>query len=138
MLLEEIKNIKSDRRDLRSFSFVIGGALIIIGLWGLFKGGSFWQEFMALGGLIIAVGFLFPPILKPFQKIWMTLAVLMGWFMTRFILLVIFYFVFTPIHFIAKLVGKKFLVLSFKSHEQSYWIYRNPEESSKMNLEKQF
>jgi hypothetical protein len=68
----------------------------------------------------------------------MTLALLMGWVMTRVILTFIFYVVVTPIAQLARLSGKKFLNAAFREDVESYWIIREIEEVSKERYEKQF
>ncbi len=138
MLLEEIKNIKSGKRDLRNFGIVIGIALAILGglLW--WKGRDTYSIFIILSLVFIFFGLILPSALKPLQKAWMTLAVIMGWFMTRVILCILFYFIFTPIGLIARLSGKQFLDLKWGKSEDTSWIKRKHKELNKSDYERQF
>jgi hypothetical protein len=68
----------------------------------------------------------------------MTLAILLGWLMTRIILIILFYLVVTPIGLLAKLSGKDFLNRKFNREAQSYWIPRKATTTDKGNYEKQF
>jgi hypothetical protein len=68
----------------------------------------------------------------------MTLAVLLGWLMTRIILTILFYLVVTPIGLLAKLSGKDFLNRKFNREAQSYWIPRKATTTDKRNYENQF
>ncbi len=138
VLLEEIKNIKSEKKDLRNFGIVIGIALAILGgmLW--WKGKETYFLFIFLSAVFILLGLILPAVLKPLQKAWMMLAVVLGWFMTRVILSVLFYIVFTAIGLISKLFGKEFLDLRLNKTRQTYWIHRKPEEFKKENYERQF
>ena len=140
MLLEEIKNIKSEKRDLRNFGITIGIALGILGglLW--WRGRDTYSYFLIFSAAFILFGLVMPALLKPLQKAWMTLAVIMGWFMTRLILAVLFYLVFTPIGILSKLFGNKFLDLKVEKSNKSYWIYKEKETLpfNKSKYEKQF
>jgi hypothetical protein len=74
----------------------------------------------------------------PLQKAWMTLAVIMGWFMTKFILGILFYLVFTGIGAGSRLFGKQFLDLKRDNSRKSYWRYRKSEPFNKKQYERQF
>lgn len=47
------------------------------------------------------------------QKLWMSPAVIMGWFVTRLILVTLFYFVPTPTALLLRILGKDILDISF-------------------------
>jgi hypothetical protein len=137
MIIEEIRNIKSDRKDLRNFGLAVGSVLFIIGGVLLWRHRPAWPYFLGAGGALILLGLAVPRVLKPLQKAWMALAVVMGWVMTRVILGVLFYLVFTPIGLTARIFGKRFLDLGRKGKKDSYWNYRKgrPDRDS---YEKQF
>jgi len=138
MLLEEIKNIKSEKKDLRNFGITFGVVL------GILAGALWWKEkdtyaiFIVLSFSFFFFGFVLPTLLKPLQKVWMAFAVVMGFFMTNVILGILFYLVFTGIGLGLRLFGKKFLDLKFDNSRESYWIQRHPEPFNKKSYEKQF
>lgn len=138
MLLEEIKNIKSEKKDIRNFGITFGLVL------GILAGALWWKEkdtysiFIVLSLSFFFFGFVLPALLKPFQKAWMAFAVVLGFFMTNVILGILFYLVFTGIGLGSRLLGKKFLDLKFDSSRKSYWIQRHPRPFNKNNYEKQF
>ena len=138
MLIDEIRNIKSDKKDLRSFGITIGIVLSIIGglLW--WKEKDYYNIFIIISAAFVLFGLILPVVLKPIQKAWMTLAVILGWFMTRLILSILFYLIFTPMALFSKIVGKKFLDLKMDGNEKSYWINREPGTPDKNTYEKQF
>lgn len=138
MLIKEIKSISSTKRDLRNFGLIIGGVLMIIGLWWLMRSRPHWLWLMLLGAIIILAGLTAPFLLKPFQKVWMIFGILMGWLMTRIILFLIFFFVFVPISILAKIFKKKLLDLDIQPKLSSYWILRQETKTSKEDLERQF
>ncbi len=138
MLKEELKNIKESKKDLRKFGLTVGTVLLLVAvtLFLLYK--SSYVYFAVIGGFLILFGIFFPKILKPLNKSWMTLALILGWFMSRVILIILFYFVLTPIGFVAKIFGKKFLNLKINNEAITYWEKREEQHSSKIEYERQF
>jgi len=132
---EDLKNISTTNKDIKKFGFLIGGVLIAISLFLIWKDVSSYKIIMPLGVIFILFGQFLPTILKPIYLAWMTFAVILGWIMTRVILTVIFYLIVTPIGLIAKLFRHKFLDLTFRSEKDTYWNYRKDVVS---DIEKQF
>ncbi len=137
MILEEIKNIKSDKKELKKFGITIGGALLIISLFLFIYEKPSASYFIGVGLAFQIVAQIFPILFLPIQKIWMTFAVVMGFVMTRVILAILFYIIITPISFISKIFGKDFLNLKIEKEKKSYWNLRN-EEYKQSSTEKQF
>jgi len=75
MLKEEIKKIKEDKTTLRKFGLTVGTVLLIVGIILYLTGKSSSVVFGGAGVLLILFGLILPNILKPLNKIWMTLAV---------------------------------------------------------------
>jgi membrane-bound ClpP family serine protease len=138
MLKEEFKNIQETKKDLRKFGLNVGGMLLIIAALLLYFEKSSALYFGAIGGILFLAGILIPQILKPLNKIWMGLAVVLGFFMSRLILTILFYLVLTPIAFIAKIVGKKFLNLKYDKSTNTYWEKRTDIQKITVDYERQF
>jgi len=68
----------------------------------------------------------------------MTLAVIMGWFMTRVILTVVFFVVVTPIGLIARMAGKNFMGAPPAAGTESHWNRREEEDIDPKHYERQF
>jgi multisubunit Na+/H+ antiporter MnhG subunit len=136
-MFEEIKNIKSDKKELKKFGLSVGIVVFILGIILFACEKSSFLYFLIIGGVLILSGVLLPKFLLPFQKIWMIFAVIMGFAMTRIILAVLFYLIITPISLITKLLRKDFLNLKIEKEKSSYWNMRD-EEYSKNSTEKQF
>ena len=134
-MLEEIRNIGTGKSDIRKFSYLVGGILILISLYIMWKGTADFRILFGIGTGLVILGIIVPIILKPIYYGWMVFAVILGWFMTRVILSVVFYIILTPIGLIAKLFRKKFLDLSFRTDDHTYYNYRN---NSMSDIEKQF
>ena len=138
MLIEEIKHIKESKKDLRKFGLTVGIVLLMISVILFMIDKSSYVYFGVIGGILVLAGILFPAVLKPVNKVWMTLALILGWFMSRVILTILFYLVLTPIGFIAKIFGKRFLSLKIDTEEKSYWEKREGKSPNITEYERQF
>jgi len=117
---------------------LVGGVLSALGALLLWRGRSSAPFFLAPGIILVIAGALVPSLLKPIQKAWMTLAILMGWVMTRVLLSALFYLTLTPIGFILRLMGKDLLDQKLEPQKQSYWKVRPPTSRVPNEYERQF
>lgn len=126
MFLKEIKKevdgIKSAPEDLRKFGFTLGIFFALVGLFFLWKKNEAITFLWVLSGFFLSFGAFFPRVLKPIQKAWMTLALLMGWVMTKVILGIVFFLMMTPIGLILRLARKDLLNLKYPDSAGSYWL----------------
>ena len=138
MIVQAIKNIESGRSEWRKFGITVG---IVLGLLG---GLFFWRErdyysyFLILSTVFLFLGLVLPVLLKPIHKIWMTLAIFIGWFMSRLILSVVFYLVLIPIGLSMRLLGKDLLNQKFDKSADTYWIKRDKKAFDRTRYEKLF
>ena len=123
---DELKSLEISKKILRKFGLLVGGIFFLFGFWIYYSSHSFVGIiFLFIGILLFAFGLLFPNALSSAYKVWMGLAFALGWIMSRVLLIVLFYFVLTPVGFIAKIVGKKFLDIDYTVKKESYWIIRS-------------
>lgn len=138
MLKEEFKNIDSSRPELRKFGLAVGGVLLAIGAYMLYRDNPGFWWVVVPGGLLVLLGWLAPVVLKPIHRPWMMLALVMGWLMTRVILSLLFYLILSPIAILARLAGKNFLDLKWPDQRDSYWRNREDGIRDKSHYENQF
>ncbi|MFH1865891.1 MAG: SxtJ family membrane protein [Candidatus Eisenbacteria bacterium] len=138
VIAEEVRAVKDDPRSLRRFGLTMGIAL------GAFGGLFFWRDKAAapylfiLAAVFLLLAALAPRALRPIQKVWMALATVLGWVMTRVLLVIVYYIGVTPIALIARLFGKRFLSLGFDPDAATYWEKRKPDARGKERYESQF
>ena len=137
-MFEEIKNIKSEKSDLRKFGITIGLILLIIAGFLFWKEKESFQILFTFGVTLFIFGIAIPFILKPIYWVWMIFATILGWIMTRVILSLLFYIIVTPIGLILRFFRKQFLELRWDKSKESYWNFRTNEHLKKENYEKQF
>lgn len=138
MLKEEIKYIDNSDAAVKKTGLTVGVVLILISLLLWYLGKTSFVYFSIIGGLFLILSFIATPVLRPFNKLWMMLALLMGFVMSRVILTILFYLVLTPISLIARIVGKKFMPLSFDKNAATYWEKRDITAKQKIDYERQF
>jgi hypothetical protein len=138
MLKEELKHIDSSNEAVKKTGITVGVVLILISLLLWYLGKTSFIYFSIIGGLFVILAIIAIPVLRPFHKIWMMLALAMGFVMSRIILTILFYLILTPIGLIAKLVDKKFMPLGFDKNATTYWEKRENAVKQQIDYERQF
>jgi hypothetical protein len=138
MLIEEIRHIDKSDKAIKKTSVTVGIVLLIItfALW--YHDKTSFIYFGAVGGLFVILSYIAVPLLRPFHKAWMMLALILGWLMSRVILIILFYLVLTPIGLVAKIFGKRFLELKIDKNAETYWEKRENIIKQPIDYERQF
>ena len=136
-MIKEVKSIRLAKRDLKNFAFIIGIILSLVSLFLFYRGIDYFIYFASIGLTFLSLGLIAPGILKPFYKVWMTFAVIIGWVMTRLILSILFYSLITVIAILTRIIGKDFLNLK-TNNKVSYWNNRDSDYELNQDYEKQF
>jgi len=123
-LKDEIKNIDTSIKKLREFGLLVGGVFLAIAGFLAWRGNGLAPFFFALGGFLLLFGIARPKVLRYVYIFWMALAAVLGWFMSRVLLTVLFYTTVTPIGLILRGQGKDLLDVKFPDSRLSYWHMR--------------
>jgi hypothetical protein len=137
IIRKEIESLRTDKKTLRNFGLLFFVVLSVIGGFSSWKGSSNWPWFMGGSGLFLALGLFLPFILKPFYKAWMALAFLLGLIMTRVILTLSFFLIFTPMGFMLRVLGKDLLDEKIDGSSSTYW-HKHEVNSDKSRYLKQY
>lgn len=140
MIKQEMQLLKErcNRKELRKFALTIAAVL------GLISGVLFWKEstltsyFFYPAALLLVSGLVLPMALKPLYIGWMSFAVVMGFFMTRVILSLLFIIVFAPAGLVIRLLGKDPMQQKIEKQRASYWIPRPQRKFVPQNMENQY
>jgi hypothetical protein len=134
----EMSRLDVSKRNLQKFAFTIGCVLLLITLWLTFKDLSLnIRNFLGIFGiLLLLAGLIFPKSLTVIFKIWMILALAIGWWISRFLLVLLFFTVITPMGILARLSGKKFMDIDMRKKKDSYWI--NKDRKRDINYKKMY
>ncbi len=133
---DELQQLKKSGPELRKFGLLVGAVFLLFGVAGFFKHWSaeIFVTAGAIGILLLLCGWLRPAVLKRAYVVWMGIAFVLGWVVSRLILIVLFYVVLTPLGIVARLSGKKFIATEFRTQRVSLWIAK--ESAKKTNYEK--
>ena len=132
---------RQKRKQLRQFGLMVGGVLVLIGLWKLYQGKHETARlilWLVGGALMVTTGAIVPKLLTPVYWLWMKLAHLLGWVNTRLLLGIIFFVIITPMAVVMKVFGRDALNRKIDKDVDSYWIPRPPIASIKEHCERQF
>ncbi|KAF0151425.1 MAG: hypothetical protein FD143_1904 [Ignavibacteria bacterium] len=138
-VVNELKSLNCSEKSVKKFGFTVGTVFVLLS--ALMDWLDFWQSvrfIFLIGGVLLILGAMLRSKsveMKIVFRFWMGIAFFLGWIMSRVILSFLFYFILTPIGFLAKIFGKKFLDLKFKSSGESFWVKK---ESKQTDYEKMF
>jgi hypothetical protein len=124
MLFDDLKELKTGRRELRKFGLLVGGVLAVLGLILWVKGKPHFAAVLVPGAALVLAGLAVPRALKEVYLVWMALALALGFVVSHVILTVFFFLVITPVGLAARLMGKDFLRLKLDRQAPTYWIRR--------------
>tara|TARA_Y100000591_G_scaffold324262_1_gene343367 strand:- start:184 stop:594 length:411 start_codon:yes stop_codon:yes gene_type:complete len=136
-MIEEIKNIKSENRNIKGFGITFGAIFAALGLILCLRGIPYYHFFIYVSIFFTLVSLMAPSLLKPLFFIWMIFSLVFGWFMTNLILTFLFYFLMLPISVLMRLFGKT--DLSEKNEIiYTYWDKRSEATEKNQDFTKQF
>jgi hypothetical protein len=110
----------------RSFGLVLGGACAFLGLWPAVRGGAIRPPWLAVSAVLLGLCLVRPALLRPANRLWTGLGVLLGRIVNPVVTGLLFYLVFTPAGLIARWAGKDLLSVSRDARAETYWIDRPP------------
>jgi hypothetical protein len=133
-IVSDFKAMDQNNAAMRKFGFVCGIVLIVIGGVMLFRRGlpetallSAPAILLLLGLLVLLMTLIYPVALKPVNSVLVIASLFIGYFVTRLILVVLFYGMFLPMGLILRLFGKDSLRLKQDASIATYWTIR-PDE----------
>jgi hypothetical protein len=94
-------------RAERDFGVAVGGVLVLLGAWWLYrdKFAGVRPYFLGVGAALVLLGLVFPRALRWPNRAWMALAEVLGYVMTRVVLALVYFLIVTPIGVAKRLTG---------------------------------
>jgi len=116
------KNISNN--NLKTFSLIWSFIFFLITIYPIFFGFDIriWSFFPAIVFAIIA--FFKPVMLKYFYIVWVKLGNIIGSIISKITMLILYFFIFTPVSIILKLLGRDLLNKKIILNKKSYWLSR--------------
>lgn len=138
IIIDELKAIKSTKKELMKFGILLGIVFGLIGAYLYWDGKIINYYFFIFALLITSIGILFPKYLLPLHKVWMGLAIILGFFVSRIVLSLLFYFVVTPLGVALRILGNDLLKMKIEKNADSYWVKKEKKKPGKSSAENQY
>ncbi|WP_417336321.1 SxtJ family membrane protein [Halobacteriovorax marinus] len=121
------------KRKLIEFALLWSLLLLVYAITPLLKDGNihYWALCTSLGLIVISI--FSPQLLAKPYKFWMALGEVIGGIMSKIILSLLYFGVFTPMSLLFKLTGKDLLKTKIIKSCPSYWIKRTTQPQSMKN-----
>lgn len=106
-IIPRVTQKKRSYRAERDFGVLVGGVLMAMGGWWLYRGKyqALATVLLGAGATLMLLGGVWPQALVVPNRLWMGMAGAMGFVMTRVILAFVFFLFVTPIGLLRKLFG---------------------------------
>lgn len=120
--MDEPVTLPTDRKF--GFVFVV---VFLLAAFSLYRHGhSLYWLFIGLAALTLLIALVKPGLLRPANKAWMALGLLLSKIVTPVVLAVLFFVIFSPIGLIMKAFGRDAMRRKISAATSSYWIVRDP------------
>jgi hypothetical protein len=138
IIREELKSLDTSRGALRKFGWQVGGVLLVLGGWFLYRHKSAAPIFLAIGALLFLFGLGAPQRLRRVYLAWMSIGITLGLIVTAILLTFFYYLILTPIGLMARLAGKDFMERRKDPTAKTYWSPRPSRARDPAHFERQF
>lgn len=135
---QEIRALPRTASDYRKFGLMVGGVLAAIGGFAWYRTAAWGPWVLGIGAALMVFGLALPRLLAPVYVAWMSMAVVLGFVMTRVILTIFFFLVITPVGLVMRLFGRDALHRKLDRQAESYWIPKHYPIADRTRLEKFF
>jgi len=133
-----MEKLNFGKNNLRKFGITMGIVFLVIASFIFIKRHQIVVSIsvISLGFFILAL--LIPARLKPIYCLWMRFAAVLSWINTRLILVILFYFVFTPMGLAMRVFGMDALDRKIDRSKDSYWKKKEKKDFNPLDYERQF
>lgn len=134
--LKEIEN-KSSNKQLFKFGILLLIFFIACFVYSFF----FVQEkmwWLIMLSIFFAISLLMPSLLRWPYRVWMLVALVLGFFVSRILLFLLFYFFITPIGLLYRFFKGDILNKEINKKQSSYWLDYKKKSDVKVGLKQQF
>ena len=120
-------------KDLRSFAYIWAAIFTFIGVIPLFKNHDIKIWALGIAVAFILIAWIKPALLQSFYVLWTKVGEFIGGIISKIMLAILFYFIFTPVAVILRLLKKDLLHKRIDKTVSSYWIEREQQPESMKN-----
>ncbi len=123
----------------RTFGLVFVGVFLLATgyCWYRQYSNSWITVFLVLASIFLLCVLIAPKLLRPLNKAWYQLGLLLGRFVSPIVLGILFFIIITPVAIVIRLAGRDILRLR-KQRVDSYWVERKPPGPEPESFKEQF
>ena len=144
-IIEDIRSeIRAAQREPSSRDLTILALLFLllgtaVGGYQLFWKGAASGWYWIIAGVVLCLFRLITPLFRGVYSLWLAFSVILGYFVSRIILTIIFFLVITPMGLIFRVIGKDPMERKLDRKAISYWSQKEQEANPSIErYEKQF
>ena len=108
--------------SIRSFGILFFLVFVIVALYPILNSQDIRIWSLLIGFILLTLGILKSPILKPFNLIWFKFGFFLGKFIAPIIMVIVYFTVVFPTSLLVKLFKKNYLNIKYEKNIISYWI----------------
>jgi len=131
----EIGMIEKSKKRFRLFGLLVGLIFVFLTLFLIVLKGYNLVWLAVIGILLVIFGIFHSSLLYYPYLLWMGFATLMGFIISRILLIILFYLLIVPIGFFSRLFKGNFLNKKFDREVSSYWVKYKQKNQTKKELE---
>lgn len=122
----------------RKFGLLFAVVFSLLGVYLWRRHVEWYPASFVLSGAFLLTALLYPDILRPLNRAWMTLALVLNTVVSPVVLGVLYFAVFTPVALFMRIRKRDVLNRRFDPADISYWIARTPPGPAPDSLRDQF
>lgn len=135
---ENVSHFKTERGSERSFGIVFALFFLVLAGVPFFTRGEIVHWALGLSGIFGLIAWIYPRLLTPLNYAWFKLGMLMAAIVAPLVMIVIFFFVITPLGFMLRIAGKDPLRLKKDARLNTYWAVRSRDGNEFRSMKNQF
>jgi len=117
------------------FGLLLSLIILTLFLYNFIKNNNFQLIFLILFSITFGITLLKPNLFNIFTLLWLKIGLLLAHYMSKIMMIVVFYFLITPLNLISRIFQKDFLNIKFKKNYKTYWINKTDKN---INMNNQF
>ena len=118
------------KHDLKVFALIWAGIFMLAGLLPLLKDGEIRIWAIVVSIVFVMIAFVKPELLTQFYHLWIKVGEFIGGIVSKIMMFILYFVLFTPVSFVLKLLGKDLLDKKIDKSQESYWIERETQPQS--------
>jgi hypothetical protein len=129
---------KSDKSELQKFGLFFSSMMGVAATLFFLKGSAVYPLFIFAAVIVVTASIVNPHYLKPLKNGLNYLGMTVSTALSFSAIVVIYFFIITPIGLLLRVFGVRFLDLNFRTQESSYWRQKDEGDISLEQYKKQF